>query len=162
VFQLQLVGPQHESVVFEFERENRAHFAQSISDRGDSFFEQYPERHRELIAEQEAGTAAFYVLVDQNGVVVARFNLYDISDGTARVGYRVAEQACGHGVATAGLQTLCRIARANVGLQTLTAVAGDDNIASQRVLLKSGFSYVAPTEVGGRRGILFELELGTP
>jgi ribosomal-protein-alanine N-acetyltransferase len=162
VFQLQLVGTQHESVVLAFERENRAYFAKAISDRGDSFFEQYPQRHRELIAEQEAGTGVFYALVDQNGVVVGRFNLYDISDGTARVGYRVGEQASGRGVATSGLRTLCRIARENFGLQVLTAAASDDNVASQRVLLKSGFTYVAPSDVGGRRGVLFELELGTP
>jgi ribosomal-protein-alanine N-acetyltransferase len=161
VFQLQLVGPQHESAVLAFERDNRAYFAKSISDRGDSFFEQFSERHRELMAEQEAGACAFYVLVDENGAVVGRFNLYDISDGTARVGYRVAEQVSGHGVATSGLRTLCRMARENFGLQTLTAATSNENVASQRVLLKSGFAYVAPTEVGGRQGALFDVDLVT-
>jgi [ribosomal protein S5]-alanine N-acetyltransferase len=161
VFQLQLVGPKYESAVLAFERDNRAYFAKSISDRGDSFFEQFSERHRELMAEQQAGACAFYVLVDENGAVVGRFNLYDISDGTARVGYRVAEQVSGHGVATSGLRTLCRMARENFGLQTLTAATSNENVASQRVLLKSGFAYVAPTEVGGRQGALFDIDLVT-
>jgi [ribosomal protein S5]-alanine N-acetyltransferase len=161
MLQLQPVGPEHEAAVLAFETGNRAYFAKSISDRGDSFFEQYSDRHRELIAEQEAGTNAFYVSVDEHGAVVGRFNLYDISDGTAKVGYRVAEQATGHGVATSGLRTLCRIAREDFGLLTLTAAASDENAASQRVLLKAGFAYVAPTEVGGRPGVLFDADLVT-
>jgi [ribosomal protein S5]-alanine N-acetyltransferase len=161
VFQLQLVSPKHESAVLAFEMDNRAYFAKSISDRGDSFFEQFSDRHRELMAEQEAGAGAFYVLADGNGAVVGRFNLYDLSDGTARVGYRVAEQVSGHGVATTGLRGLCRIAREDFGLRTLTAATSNENIASQRVLLKSGFAYVAPTEVGGRQGALFDIDLVT-
>ena len=161
MFQLQLVSPKHESAVLAFEKDNRAYFAKSISDRGDSFFDQFSERHRELMAEQEAGAGAFYVLVDENGAVVGRFNLYDLSDGTAGVGYRVAEQVSGHGVATSGLRTLCRIARENFGLRTLTAATSNENVASQRVLLKAGFADVAPTEVGGRQGALFDIDLVT-
>jgi len=161
VFQLQLVSPEHEAAVLAFERGNRAYFTKSIGDRGDSFFERFSERHRELMAEQEAGTGAFYVLVDERGVVVGRFNLYDMLDGTARVGYRVAERVSGHGVATSGLRALCRIAREKFGLLTLTAATSNENVASQRVLLKAGFAYVAPTEVGGRQGALFDIDLVT-
>jgi ribosomal-protein-alanine N-acetyltransferase len=161
MFPLQPVGPEHEAAVLAFERGNRAYFVKSISDRGDSFFEQYSERHRELMAEQEAGTNAFYVSVDEHGAVVGRFNLYDILHGTAKVGYRVAERVSGHGVATSGLRTLCRIAGEDLGLLTLTAAASHENVASQRVLLKAGFAYVAPTEVGGRPGALFDIDLAT-
>jgi ribosomal-protein-alanine N-acetyltransferase len=161
VFQFEFVSPEHEAAVLVFERSNRAYFAKSISDRGDSFFEEFSQRHRELMAEQEAGTCAFYVLVDELGAVVGRFNLYDISDGTARVGYRVAERASGQGVATSGLRELCRVAREKFGLLTLTAAASNENVASQRVLLKAGFAYVAPTEVGGRQGALFNIDLVT-
>jgi ribosomal-protein-alanine N-acetyltransferase len=161
MFQLQLVGPEHEAAILAFERDNRAYFAKSISDRGDAFFEQFSVRHRELVAEQEAGTGAFYVLVDEHGAVVGRFNLYDCSGGTARVGYRVAEHASGHGVATSALRTLCRIARQDLGLQTLTAATSDENVGSQRVLLKAGFAYVAPTEIGGRQGASFQIDLVT-
>jgi ribosomal-protein-alanine N-acetyltransferase len=158
---LELVSPEHEAAVLAFEKGNRAYFARSISDRGDSFFERFSERHRELLAEQEAGTGAFYVLVDERAVVVGRFNLYDMSDGTARVGYRVAERVSGHGVATSGLRALCRIAREKFGLLTLTAATSNENVASQRVLLKAGFTYVAPTEAGGRQGALFDIDLVT-
>jgi len=111
------------------------------------------------MAEQEAGTGAFYVFVDENSEVVGRFNLYDFLDRTTRVGYRIAERVSGHGVATSGLRTLCGIARENFGLLTLTAVTTNENVASQRVLLKAGFAYVASTEVSGRRGALFDIDL---
>jgi hypothetical protein len=58
-------------------------FAASISDRGDEFCDQFTDRHSALLAEQEAGGGAFYVLVDEDGSVLGRFNLYDINDGTA-------------------------------------------------------------------------------
>jgi ribosomal-protein-alanine N-acetyltransferase len=161
MFELQVVSPEHEAAILAFERGNRAYFAKSISDRGDSFFERFSERHRELMAEQEAGTGAFYVLVDERGGVVGRFNLYDMLDGTARVGYRVAERVSGRGAATSGLLALCRIAREKFGLLTLTADTSNENVASQRVLLKAGFAYVAPTEVGGRQGASFNIDLLT-
>jgi ribosomal-protein-alanine N-acetyltransferase len=148
------VGPGHEEAVLAFEKDNRAYFAESINDRGDSFFEEYPERHRALMAEQEAGISAFYVLIDGHGAVVGRFNLYDIVNGSAEVGYRIAERVSGRGVATTGVRTLCRNAREDIGLSTLTAATSNENVASQRVLLKAGFSYVAPTDVAGYEGAL--------
>jgi [ribosomal protein S5]-alanine N-acetyltransferase len=159
VLSLELLGPRHEAAVLAFERGNRAYFAKSISDRGDSFFQQFSERHRELMAEQEAGAGAFYVFVDEYGEVVGRFNLYDCSDGTAVVGYRVGERVSGRGVATSGLRKLCRIAREDIGLQMLTAATDDENVASRRVLAKVGFVLVGPTEVGGRHGSEFKLDL---
>ncbi len=156
---MEALGPRHEAAVLAFERDNRAYFVTSINDRGDAFFERYPEHHRELLAEQEAGTGAYYVLVDEHGAVVGRFNLYDIAAGTAVVGYRVAERVSGQGMATSGLRTLCGLARESFGLETLTATASDDNVGSQRVLRKAGFAYVAPTEVWGRRGSSFDIDL---
>jgi [ribosomal protein S5]-alanine N-acetyltransferase len=159
VFHLQLVGPEDEAAVLAFEIGNRSYFTKSINDRGDAFFERYPERHRELMAEQEAGTGAFYISVDEHGAVVGRFNLCRISDGKAEIGYRVAEQVSGHGVATSGVRTLCQIAREDFGLSTLTAATSNENVASQHVLLRVGFAYVEPTEVAGRRGMLFDIDL---
>ena len=161
MFQLEPVSPDLEAAVLAFEQSNRAYFAMSINDRGDSYFEQYSERHLELIAEQEARTSAFYVLVDEHGEVVGRFNLYEILDRKATVGYRVAERVSGHGVATSGVRTLCQIAREDFGLSTLTAATSNDNVASQRVLLRAGFAFVEPTEVAGHRGLLFSIDLVT-
>jgi [ribosomal protein S5]-alanine N-acetyltransferase len=80
-----------------FELANRTYFAQFINDRGDDFYELYAERHRELLMEQDSGECIFHVLVDQDGIVTGRVNLYDVVDGSARVGYRVAQRVAGRG-----------------------------------------------------------------
>lgn len=159
MFELQRLRPDHAPAVLAFEQINRAYFAESISDRGDDFYEHFAERHRALLAEQETGACIFHVLVDEDEKVVGRFNLYDLVDGTAEIGYRVAQRVAGRGVATRALQQLCRIAREQYGLRTLTAATSNQNIASQRVLTKVGFVATGPAEVGRRQGPCYELAL---
>lgn len=161
MFVLQRLRSDHEDAVLTFERENRVYFAKSISDRGDLFFERFSEQQRELIAVQESGKGAFYVFVDEHEVVVGRFNLYEIHDETAVVGYRIAERVSGRGVATSGLRNLCRIAREDIGLRMLTAATDNENIASQRVLAKVGFVLIGPTEIGGHHGSEYKLNVAT-
>ncbi|MGH3416135.1 MAG: GNAT family N-acetyltransferase, partial [Actinocrinis sp.] len=76
----------HAPAVLAFELVNRAYFAAAVSDRGDEFYDRYTDRHSASLAEQDAGVCAFYVLVDEDGSVLGRFNLYDLADGTARLG----------------------------------------------------------------------------
>jgi RimJ/RimL family protein N-acetyltransferase len=152
----------HAPAVLAFELVNRAYFAASISDRGDEFFDRFPDRHSASLAEQEAGTCAFYVLVADDGSVLGRFNLYDIEDRTARLGYRVAERVAGRGVATRSVGELCRIAAARYGLCTLRAATSHDNAASQKVLTKAGFVPVGPatpTDLGGKSGTWYRRDL---
>jgi [ribosomal protein S5]-alanine N-acetyltransferase len=130
VLELQRLRLDHEAPVLAFEQANRAYFAESISDRGDDFYEHFAERHRASLAAQEAGGCVFHVLVDEDGKVVGRFNLYDLADGTANVGFRVAQQVAGRGVATSALRDLCRVAGERYGLRTLRAAASNENIAS--------------------------------
>ena len=73
-----------------------------------------------------------------------RFNLYDFEDGTAVLGYRVAQQVAGRGVATRSVRELCRIAAARHGLRTLRAATSHGNAASQKVLAKAGFVPAGP------------------
>jgi len=124
--ELQLLRADHAPAVLAFERANRAYFAASISDRGDAFFDKFTERHSALLAEQEAGTGAFYVLVAEDGSVLGRFNLLLAGDGTAELGYRVAQHVAGHGVATATVRELCRLAAARHGLRTLRAATSHE------------------------------------
>ena len=157
--ELQLLRADHGPAVLAFELANRAYFAASISDRGDEFFDQFTERHSAALAEQEAGTCAFYVLVGEDGSVLGRFNLYEIKDGAAELGYRVAQQVAGRGVATAAVGELCRLAAAQYGLHTLKAMTTHENVASQKVLTKAGFVPVGPADVAGRPGTWYQLDL---
>jgi ribosomal-protein-alanine N-acetyltransferase len=135
--ELQRLRVGHAPAVLAFELANRAYFAASVSDRGDEFYDQFTARHNAMLAEQEAGTGAFYVLVAEDGSVLGRFNLYRLQDGTAELGYRVAERVAGRGVATAGVRELCRLAVSRHGLRELRAATSKANVASQTVLTKS-------------------------
>ncbi len=63
-------------------------------------YRQFAQRHNILLTEQEAGINAFYLPVD-DGSVLGRFNLHNITEATATLGYRVADHTAGRGVATA-------------------------------------------------------------
>ena len=160
--QLQRLHASHAAAVLAFELANRAYFAASISDRGDEFFDHFTERHSALLAEQEAGIGAFYVLVAEDGSVLGRFNLVDIEDHTAELGFRVAQHVAGRGVATATVRELCRLAAAQHGLRTLRAAAASQNAASQKVLTKAGFVPVGPAgpaHLGGKPGTWYQRDL---
>lgn len=160
--ELKRLHADHAPAVLAFELANRAYFASSVSDRGDDFFDQFADRYNALLAEQEAGICAFYVLVAEDGSVLGRFNLYDIEAGTAQVGYRVAQYVAGRGVATATVRELCRLAAARHGLRTLRAATARRNAASQKVLTKTGFVPVGPADpahLGGKPGTWYQLDL---
>jgi ribosomal-protein-alanine N-acetyltransferase len=162
VSELKQLHAGHAPAVLAFELANRAYFAASVSDRGDEFFDQFTDRHSALLAEQEAGIGAFYVLVAEDGSILGRFNLYDFEDGTAELGYRVAQHVAGRGVATATVRELCRLAAAQHGLRTLRAATSRDNAASQRVLTKAGFVPVGPADpadLGGKPGTWYQRDL---
>jgi len=159
---LQRLHPGHAPAILAFERENRSYFAAFISDRGDEFFDQFTGRYSALLAEQEAGAAAYYVLVAGNGSVLGRFNLYRFEDGTAELGYRVAQHAAGRGLATATVRELCRLAAARHGVRTLRAATSHENAASQKVLTKAGFVPAGPADpahLGGKQGIWYQRDL---
>ena len=146
--ELQRLHAGHAPAVLAFELANRQYFAAFISDRGDEFYDQFTERHRALLAEQEAGIGAFYVLVAGDDSVLGRFNLIFTGDGTAELGYRVAQHVAGRGVATAAVRELCRLAAARHGLRTLRAATSRENVASQKVLVKAGFVPTGPGRPG--------------
>ena len=148
--------------VLAFEVANRAYFTAWISDRGDDYFAQFTDRYKDLLAEQETGSCACYALVAEDGSVLGRFNLIDIEDDAAKVGYRVAQHVAGRGVATATVRELCGFAASRHGLRTLRAAAAHENAASQKVLAKAGFVPVGPADpadIGGKTGTWYQRDL---
>ncbi len=160
--ELQRLRTDHAPAVLTFELANRAYFANFISDRGDEFFDHFDESYGKLLAEQEAGTSIFHVLISEDGSVLGMFNLRDLDDDTAVLGYRVAQDVAGRGVATTTVQELCRVATQQYGLGTLRAATNFDNVASQKVLTKAGFvpdGPAEPAEIGGRPGTWYQRQL---
>jgi [ribosomal protein S5]-alanine N-acetyltransferase len=145
----------HADALLAFERENREYFARFISDRGDAYFADFPARHKALLAEQDAGICHFHVVLDPAGQLIGRINLVDVENGSAELGYRVAEAAAGRGVATAAVAEVCRVAAAAYGLTSLVALTDVDNVASRTVLERNAFTAVGDMTVGGRPGVRY-------
>jgi ribosomal-protein-alanine N-acetyltransferase len=161
--ELQRLRADHAPAVLFFETANRDYFTAFISDRGDEFFEHFTERHNALLAEQEAGLGAFYVLTDEDGSILGRFNLTFVEEGVARLGYRVAQHVAGRGLATATVRDLCRLAASEHRIHTIRAATSRENAASQRVLLNAGFKAAGPAdprEIGGKSGTWYQRTAG--
>ena len=160
--ELQRLHAGHAPAVLAFELANRAYFAAFISDRGDEYFDQFTERYSALLADQDAGGGAYYVLVAEDGSVLGRFNLILAGDGTAELGYRVAQHVAGRGLATATVREICQLAPARYGLHTLRATTSHENTPSQKVLTKAGFVPVGPADpahIGGKQGTWYQRDL---
>jgi ribosomal-protein-alanine N-acetyltransferase len=155
VYELQRLAAHHADALFHFERLNRAYFARSVPDRGDDYFTGFAARHAELLAEQAAGRHHFHVLVDGDGAVLGRFNLVDVdlTDGSAELGFRVAERAAGRGVATDGVRRVLTLARSAYGLRRLFASAALANGGSLAVLRNTGFVPVGEVALDGQPGL---------
>jgi ribosomal-protein-alanine N-acetyltransferase len=162
VVRLEALRAEHAEALLAFERDNRAYFAAVIPDRGDDFFTHFGERLDEALAQQATGRCRFHVLVADDGAVIGRFNLFDIDDGTAVLGYRMAERRAGQGLATAAVLELCRSAAETYGLVKLRAATTNDNVGSQRVLTKAGFVPVGPTVLNDKPATWHERLLSAP
>lgn len=157
--ELQRLDARHAPALLRFERENREFFARSVPDRGDAYFTGFAMRHAELLAEQATGRIHLHVLVDDDGAVLARFNLVDVADGNAELGFRVAERVTGRGVATDGVRRVCELARDDYELHRLFASAARANAASLAVLRSTGFVPVGAVVLDGLPGVRHVREL---
>ncbi|WP_327121716.1 GNAT family N-acetyltransferase [Streptomyces sp. NBC_01341] len=159
---LQRLRPDHAPALLVFERENRAYFAASIPDRGDEYFTGFASRHAELLAEQAAGMHHFHILADDDGAVLGRVNLVDVAEGSAELGYRIAERAAGRGLATAAVREVCELAVSQYGLIGLTARTTRDNEGSRTVLARTGFVEAGTIALMGKPGLRFDRDLAEP
>jgi ribosomal-protein-alanine N-acetyltransferase len=156
---LQLVRLDHAPALLAFERENRAYFAAVIPDRGDEFFAEFDTRHAQLLAQQAAGTDYFYLLVDERGEVVGRVNLFKVADGSAELGYRIAQKAAGQGLATAAVRKVRELAATEYGLTRLRARVTLGNPASRKVLEHNGFVAGGSLTLNGKPAMSYICEL---
>lgn len=125
-------------------RRNRSYLAPWEPVRPDSYFT--PGGQREVVAESleryEEGLQVPCVVLDDDGEVVGRINLNNVVRGafqSASVGYWVAEEATGRGLATSAVAEMVQVAFTQQGLHRLEAGTVPDNVRSQRVLLHNGF-----------------------
>ena len=102
---------------------------------------------RSYLAEQEEvrlrGEELHFALADPSDprVLLGGGSLHDIDLGAGRavVGYWLAPEARGRGVAARAVRLIARWAFEELGLARLELTCGPDNEASQRVALRCGF-----------------------
>src|SRR6266567_3813931 len=156
---LQLLRLDHAPALLAFERENRAYFAASVPDRGDEFFAEFDTRYAQLLAWQAAGTDYLHLLVAEGGEVVGRVNLTEVADGSAELGYRIAQKAAGQGLATAAVCKVRELAATEYRLSRLRARVTQDNPASRKVLEHNGFVAGGSLTLNGKLAMSYICEL---
>jgi [ribosomal protein S5]-alanine N-acetyltransferase len=156
---LELLRPDHAPALLAFEQENRAYFAAWVPDRGDDYFANFAEQHNHLLAWQGDGTDFLHVLVEEDGSIVGRVNLFEAVGGSANLGFRIAERAAGRGLATDGVRQVIALAVGEYGLSMLRAAARVENVGSRTVLSRTGFVPTGETVLSGLPGITYRREL---
>lgn len=143
---LELLRQDHARALESFELANRAFFAERVGDRGDEFFEHFDDRLSARVDENAAGSSLLFVVVDERGEVLGRVNITDIDrPELTELGFRVAEDAQGGGIATAMVAEALQVA-ADHGVTQVRARVAVGNPGSRRVLEKCGFEPTGPAD----------------
>jgi len=112
------------------------------------------------------GSAATFVISngpDGAGLGTIGLHLAAGDTGLAEVGYWLAPEARGHGAATIAVQLVSRWAFTVVGVDRLSLQTAPENVASQRVAERAGFTREGllrawmPTRDGRRHSVMFSL-----
>ncbi|MBP1950887.1 GNAT family N-acetyltransferase [Virgibacillus litoralis] len=133
--------------LYEFELENRVYFEGMVPSRGNDYydFETFKKKTNALLDEQEQGLSYFYLIKNKDGLILGRMNLVDIENGLGHIGYRVGKAYTGKGIANTALKLLLDVIN-NQGIKQVSAKTTTNNIASQKVLEKNGFKYIATSD----------------
>ncbi|MCO8311787.1 GNAT family N-acetyltransferase [Pseudomonas mandelii] len=126
-----------------FELDNREWFERFIDAREAAFYslQGVTDHIAAYLSGFTAGTWHPFVLEEVDGKIVGRANLkgIDMSERSAEVGYRIAQSACGRGLATLAVEHLIQEAQLHWNLKQLVANVYAGNIGSAKVLERCGF-----------------------
>lgn len=132
--------------LYAFELENRDYFEKMVPSRGDDYYrlETFRIRHEALLEEQTRGQSYYYLIKNENGLILGRMNLVDIdkSHHLGYIGYRMGEEYTGKGIANKALRLLLTTINKQ-GIKQILAKTTANNIASQKILEKNGFNQIS-------------------
>jgi RimJ/RimL family protein N-acetyltransferase len=94
-----------------------------------------------VVAEREAGKAHAFLAIGQDGELLGNISVMELdrSPGYGELGYWVARDARGKGVASAAVTLLRDWSAAELGLELIELLIDVANIGSQRVAESTGF-----------------------
>ena len=145
LIRLELLSEENSTDVYSFEKENREYFERNLPPRPANYFdpEGFKEITRELLTEQRNRDVYMHLIRDSQGALVGRINLSVLENDqkTAELGYRIGENYTNLGYASEAVKLVLDKAFHTYGLNRIIAGTARDNLASQRVLLKNGFTF---------------------
>ena len=105
-------------------------------------------------ADREAGRTAAFLAVDADDRLLASLSVMELDrePGYGEIGYWVAAEARGRGVATRAVRLLADWARRELGLTRIDILPHKDNAASRRVAEKAGFTDTGELVTAPRAG----------
>ncbi|WP_367375004.1 GNAT family N-acetyltransferase [Pseudomonas lini] len=126
-----------------FELDNREWFERFIDARDAAFYslQGVTDHIAAYLSDLAAGTWHPFVIEEAGGKLVGRANLksIDMSERSAEIGYRIAQSACGRGLATLAVKHMIQEAQLHWNLKQLVANVYAGNIGSAKVLERCGF-----------------------
>lgn len=141
--QLTLLQAHDASAIWQFETQHRQDFESWINARPDSYYT--PQGFDMALQSNlvlQAAQQAYHYLIWEADELVGRINLTQVRHAhfhSANVGYRIAPEHRGNGVASDAVKAVMQKAFQHHQLLRLEATARPENPASIRVLLKNGF-----------------------
>ena len=142
---LELLSEENSLDVYSFEKENREYFERNLPPRPANYFdlEAFYKIIAQLLMEQENHDTYMHLIRDSQGMMVGRINLSVLGSDrkTAELGYRIGENVTNLGYASEAVKLVLEKAFTTYGLHRIIAGTATDNLASQRVLLKNGFTF---------------------
>ncbi len=105
--------------------------------------------------ELDAGVSIGWLAVDAEDRLLASISVMQIDrqGGTGEIGYWVAREARGRGVATRSVRLVSEWATSELGLTTLEIVVHEDNAPSHAVARAAGFTQTGERRVAPREGL---------
>ena len=105
--------------------------------------------------ELDAGLGIDWLVVDAEDRLLASIGLMGIDRerGVGEIGYWVAREARGRGVAGRAVRLVCEWAASELGLTTLELVIHEDNAPSHAVARSAGFTHRGERRVPPRKGL---------
>ena len=138
-----------------FETRNRQWFESHIEARDPAFYslQGVAEHIQGYLSDFAEGVWHPFVVEDASGKILGRANLKNIDSAqrSAEIGYRIAQDVCGQGLATQAVRHLIQEARGRWQLKQLVAFVFKENLGSSKVLEHCGFS-LEPASAKGLAG----------